>query len=139
MPPSSLVARLHSFIAATLFGQVQKRAVSFDECLLNVDYMFSCSRRACNSSRQVFINFVKQQQEIVQETDELVAAVAATGEARPSSGSTSREECLLETSDEESNVNEWLGRPEVRTHVVSGPSTARSTRGKNPRCLGPAV
>lgn len=61
---------------------------------------------------------MKQQQEIIQETDEFSATgnqSLPTGDRQPL---LQEDDALLETSDDEHNVSRWLDMPQVVTPVM---------------------
>lgn len=60
---------------------------------------------------------MKQQQEIIQETDEFVTTgnqSLPVGDRQPL---LQEDDALLETSDDEQNVSRWLDMPQVKTPV----------------------
>lgn len=72
-----------------------------------------------NMLDNVFINFVKQQQEIVQETDGFLS----TGNQSPPSDDLEplihQDDSMLETSDEEQHMSQWLNQPQTRLAFVN--------------------
>ena len=94
---------------ATIFSRMEEASRD-----LNIED-YSVSQ---NMLDNVFINFVKQQQEIIQETDEF----SATGNQSLSAGDRQpllEDDALLETSDDEQNMSRWLDMPQTRLAFVN--------------------